>query len=137
MDQPFILEECYDLPIDRLWKALTDLNAMKVWYFPQLKRFKALVGFDMEFDDDGSPYKKQWRVTQLVMGRKWAHSWIYKGFPGSSEVIFELVPDGNQTLLGLTHTGLASFPDHPNFARQRFEYGWKVIVSNKLREYLS
>jgi hypothetical protein len=110
---------------------------MEVWHFPQLKNFKPVVGFDMEFDDDGSPYTKQLRVTQLVTGRKWAHTWTYNGYPGSSEVIFELSYEGNGTRLILTHTSLASFPTDPHFARRRFEDGWRRIVSDKLKQYLS
>jgi uncharacterized protein YndB with AHSA1/START domain len=136
MDKPFVLEEYYDVPANKVWHALTDLHAMKVWYFPQLKRFQLVVGFEMGFDDDGSPYRKQWRITQVVNGRKWAHTWTYIGYPGSSEVIFELIEEGSRTRLVLTHTGLASFPNEPHFVRRRFEEGWKQIISHKLKNYL-
>jgi uncharacterized protein YndB with AHSA1/START domain len=137
MDEPFVLEEYYDAPIEKVWQAITDLHALKVWYFPQLRKFQPVAGFEMEFDDDDDAFKKRWCVTQSVDGRKWAHSWAYEGYSGNSEVIFELFSAGDQTRLKLTHTGLASFPNDPHFARPRFEYGWKRIVSDKLKQYLS
>jgi uncharacterized protein YndB with AHSA1/START domain len=136
MDTPFIIEQVYDAPIEKVWQALTDKEKMKEWYFPQLKKFEPVVGFKFEFADDGSNYKKEWKVTQVEEEGKLAHSWVYKDYPGSSEVTFELFEEGNKTKLKLTHTGLASFPRDPHFARQRFEDGWKHILGNNLKNYL-
>jgi uncharacterized protein YndB with AHSA1/START domain len=136
MDNPFELEQMYDAPIKKVWQALTDRDKMKGWYFPQLKKFEPIEGFKFEFTDDGSAYKKEWQVTLVEEGRKLAHSWMYKDYPGSSEVTFELFEEGNKTMLKLTHTGLASFPTDPHFARHRFEDGWKQILGSNLKKYL-
>lgn len=136
METPFVIEQIYNAPIEKVWDALTDENKMKEWYFPQLKKFEPVVGFEFEFTDDGSNYQKEWRVTQVVDGKKLAHSWIYKGYPGSSEVTFELFEEGSETRLKLTHTGLASFPHDPHFARNRFEDGWHHIIGSNLKHYL-
>ena len=136
MDTPFVMEQIYDASTSEVWQALTDENKMRKWYFPQLKKFEPLVGFEFDFTDDGSAYQKEWRVTKVKDGRVLAHSWIYKGYPGSSEVTFELFEEGDKTKLRLTHTGLASFPHDPHFARHRFEDGWKQIIGINLRNYL-
>jgi uncharacterized protein YndB with AHSA1/START domain len=136
MDRPYIIDQVYNTPIGKVWQALTNQDAMKVWYFPQLKRFEPLVGFEMEFDDDGSSFKKQWQVTQVISGSKLAHTWTYQGYPGLSEVTFELFKEGSSTRLKLTQSGLASFPNDPHFARYRFEEGWKWIIGDKLKYYL-
>ena len=91
---------------------------------------------DFKFINDGSTYQKEWRVTQVVDGEKLAHTWIYKGYPGSSEVTFELFAEGTKTRLRLTHSGLASFPHDPHFARERFEAGWQHILGDNLKLYL-
>jgi len=136
MDTPFVLEHVYDVPIAKVWQSLTDEDEMREWYFSQLKKFEPDIGFEFQFTDDGSDYKKEWRVTQVVAGRLLAHSWVYEGYPGSSEVTFELAEDGDKTRLKLTHTGLASFPHDPHFARKRFEEGWKNIIGNNLKTHL-
>jgi uncharacterized protein YndB with AHSA1/START domain len=84
-----------------------------------------------------SLYQKEWRVTKVEDGRTLAHSWVYKGYPGSSEVTFELFKEGDKTRLKLTHTGLASFPTDAHFARHRFEEGWKQILGINLKNHLA
>ena len=136
METPFKYEQVYDASIEKAWQALTNEDEMRSWYFPQLIKFKPEVGFEFVFFNDGSPYQKEWRVTKVENGKLLAHSWIYKGYPGSSEVTFELFKEGAKTWLKLTHTGLASFPDDPHFARKRFEDGWKQILGVNLKNHL-
>ena len=90
MDTPFVIEQVYDSPKEKVWAALTDENKLREWYFPQITKFEPVVGFEFEFSDDGSAYKKDWRLTRVIAGKLLAHSCIYKGYPGSSEVTFEL-----------------------------------------------
>ncbi|RZJ83290.1 MAG: SRPBCC domain-containing protein [Chryseobacterium sp.] len=137
MEKPFELEQMYDAPIEKVWAALSDENKMKVWYFPQLKEFKPIVGFEFKFLNDGSPYQKEWRVTKVINGSLLAHSWVYKGYHGTSEVSFELFEQGDKTKLKLTHIGLSSFPRDTHFARERFGNGWKQILGSKLRQFLA
>lgn len=136
MSTPFVIERVYEAPIEKVWQALTDKDAMKAWYFPQVQQFEPVVRFRFEFANDGSPYGKEWVVTDVVAGRKLAHTWAYRNYPGSSEVTFELVEQGDKTRLKLTHTGLESFPDDPHFARRRFADGWAQILGSNLKEYL-
>jgi len=135
-DLPYELIQVYDAHVERVWRALTTRDAMKTWYFPQLRRFEPVVGFEMEFEDDRSTFRKYWKVTQVRPERKLAHTWSYVGYAGASEVIFELFPEGGKTRLKVTHIGLGSFPDEPHFARQRFEEGWRSIIGNKLKYFL-
>jgi uncharacterized protein YndB with AHSA1/START domain len=137
METPFIIEQVYNASIEDVWQAISDENSMREWYFPQLRQFKPVVGFDFVFSNDGSPYQKQWQVTKVEPGRLLAHSWVYKGYPGSSEVIFELFDEGDKTRLKLQHTGIDSFPSDLHFARTRFENGWKHILGSNLKNYLA
>src|SRR3990170_2740310 len=120
MSIPFVIEHIYNAPIEKVWQALTETDKMKQWYFPQLIDFEPVIGFPFKFKDDGSPYKKEWTVTNVINNRMLAHTWVYKGYPGVSEVTFELFQEVDKTRLKLTHTGLENFPDDPHFARNRF-----------------
>jgi uncharacterized protein YndB with AHSA1/START domain len=137
MEKPFEFEQVYDAAIEKVWQALTDENKMRAWYFPQLRKFQPVIGFEFVFSNDGSSYQKEWCVTKVEDGRLLAHSWVYQGYPGSSEVTFELSEEGDKTRLKLTHIGLGSFPQDPHFARERFENGWKQILGTNLKEVLS
>jgi len=136
MDNPYLFEQVYNVPIAKVWQALSDRDAMKVWYFPQLIRFEPAVGFRMEFEDDDATFKKEWVVTQVIIEKKLAHSWSYLGYPGTSEVVFELFEVDSGTLLKLIHSGLDSFPSDPHFDRERFEQGWKSILGVNLKRFL-
>lgn len=136
MNDCFQLELVYNASLIKVWQTLTNIDLMKIWYFPQIKHFDLKVGNTFSFVDDGSTYKKDWRITKLENNRLMAHSWVYKGYPGYSEVIFELFQKGNMTDLRLTHTGLGSFPDDLHFAYRRFERGWNMILGQNLRQCL-
>ncbi|GAB3274398.1 SRPBCC domain-containing protein [Larkinella harenae] len=136
MKNPLIKEFHYKVPREQVWRALTEPEQMKQWYFPQLRRFEPVVGFVFQFDDAGAEYRKEWVVTSVTEGRTFAHSWAYKGYAGKSEVLFELVPENDQTRLRVTQTNLESFPPHPHFNRERFEWGWEMLLGNNLKVLL-
>jgi uncharacterized protein YndB with AHSA1/START domain len=136
MDTPFVIEQVYDAQIDKVWHALTTESQLREWYFPQIIKFEPIVGFEFQFVDDGSDFKKDWRVTQVTAGKLLAHSWVYKDYPGKSEVTFELFDQGEKTRLIVTHTGLGSFSNDPHFARHRFVEGWERIIRTDLKKNL-
>ena len=137
MNPPVIYEQVYSASVARVWQVLTEEDAMRTWYFPELISFKPEVGFEFVFSNDGAPYQKEWQVTAIHPERLFSHSWRYAGFPGSSEVTFELLAEGEGTRIRVTHSGLESFPADPHFARERFENGWKQILGVNLKRYLS
>lgn len=136
MDTPLIMEFSYNVPIDEVWGALTETDKMKKWYFPQIQEFEPTVGYKFRFNDIGDNYQKQWEVTKVVEGKTLAHNWAYKGYPGNSEVIFDLFPEGNKTKLRVTQTDIESFPDHPHFKRERFEWGLNNLLGKNLKHLL-
>lgn len=135
--EPFVIECSYKAPAGKVWKALTDKNEMKQWYFG-LAEFKAEVGFEFSFPGgpDGKSYLHLCRVTEVIPGKKLGYTWRYDGYEGNSEVTFELFPEGDGTRLKLTHAGLETFPENPDFAKKNFEEGWTHIAGISLKEYL-
>ena len=126
----------YHVPVAEVWNALTDSDKMKRWYFPQLKSFQPIVGFRFQFKDDNHQYQKDWIVTEVIEGKRLAHSWAYKGFAGISEVRFELFSGNGITGLRLTQTGIENFPDHAHFSRARFDQGWDNLLGQNLKYLL-
>ncbi|RZM26906.1 MAG: SRPBCC domain-containing protein [Pedobacter sp.] len=133
MANPLIKEFHFKAPIKKVWETLIDQDKMKEWYFPQLQKFAPVVGYKFQFNDAGFEYQKEWIVTKVVEGKTLAHSWAYKGNPGVSEVLFDLIEDGKDTTLRVTQTGLESFPNQPHFKRERFEWGWDNLLGQNLK----
>jgi uncharacterized protein YndB with AHSA1/START domain len=125
-----VVERVLDAPIAKVWKALTDVDQMRHWYF-DLKQFKPQVGFEFEFvvEHEGNSYHHLCRVTEVIPQKRIAYSWRYKGEPGNSLVTFELVGEGDKTRVKVTHTGIDTFPKTPAYARKNFEAGWTAILT--------
>ena len=135
---PIIIEKTFDSKIDVLWKAITDKEEMKKWYF-HMSDFKPEVGFEFKFEgkSEKCTYIHNCRVIEVIPGRKLTHTWSYEGYDGLSFLTMELSPDGESTVFRLTHEGVDTFPqDEPDFARESFEAGWNYIIGTSLREYL-
>ena len=132
-----VFERTFNAPVGRVWKALTDVEEMRQWYF-NLKQFKAEVGFEFEFvvEHEGTTYHHLCKVTEVIPQKKIAYTWRYKGHEGDSLVTFELFADGNETRLKLTHQGLETFPKTAAFARKNFEAGWIAIIDSELKQFL-
>jgi len=137
-NEPFVIERVYQAPVDRVWKALTDRDEMKQWYF-DIAGFRPEVGCEFQFE--GGPqdriYVHLCKVTEVIAGKKLQYSWAYKGYEGQSFVTFELFPEGDKTRLKLTHEGLETFPDLADFKKENFAEGWTAIIGKLLPEYLS
>jgi uncharacterized protein YndB with AHSA1/START domain len=137
-DSPFVIERTYDAPITTVWKAVTDRNEMKKWYF-DLAEFNAEVGFEFQFlgGPDEKKYLHLCKVTEVIPGRKITYSWRYDGYEGNSFVTFELFDENPKTRLRLTHKGLETFPnDNADFAKTNFAEGWTYIVGTSLKSFL-
>lgn len=133
-----IIERSLNAPIDLVWKAISDLDHMRQWYF-KLAEFKAEKGFRFQFTagpEDGIQYVHLCEVTEVIPHQKLTYSWVYEGYEGMSYVSFELAAEGEKTKLTLTHTGLDTFPDSPDFARHNFMAGWTAFITELLPAYL-
>jgi uncharacterized protein YndB with AHSA1/START domain len=132
-----VVERTFDAPVARVWKALTDVNEMRQWYF-DLKEFKPEVGFEFEFvvEHEGTTYHHLCRVTEVIPQKKIAYTWRYKAEPGDSLVTFELFDEGKKTRVKLTHTGIETFPKTPAYARKNFEAGWTASIGSELKQFV-
>ena len=137
--KPFYIERVFETDSYNLWRALTEKELMKLWYF-DLKEFKAEVGFTFQFiggTKEGIQYTHLCEVTEVILHKKLTYSWKYEGYEGISYVTFELIEMGKKTKLQLTHAGLESFPiSNSDFALHNFEAGWNHIINTSLKEFI-
>src|SRR5580698_6533310 len=112
-DEPFVIERVYNSPVEKVWKALTDKNDMKKWYF-DIAEFKPVVGFEFRFEGRNEEINKTYlhlcKIEEVIVNKKLTYSWRYDGHPGMSRVTFELSEEKGKTKLRLTHEGIESFP---------------------------
>jgi uncharacterized protein YndB with AHSA1/START domain len=75
-NEPIILERTFNAPADKVWKALTNIDQIRQWYF-KLEDFKAEPGFEFQFEGgpDDRKYLHKCRITEVVPGKKLKYSW--------------------------------------------------------------
>lgn len=136
--EPFVIERLLNAPVATVWKAITNKEEIKKWYF-ELTEFEPEVGFEFSFTGgtEGKSYLHLCKVTAADKEKKLAYAWHYDGYKGNTEVTFELFAEGDKTRLLLTHTGLNTLPkNNKDFAYENFEEGWAHIIGKSLSEYL-
>lgn len=137
-NEPFVIERIYNAPIQAVWRAITDKDQMKQWYF-ELAEFKPEVGFEFQFEGgkDGRSYLHLCKITEVIPERKLTYSWRYDGYDGNSFVTFELFEEGLKTRLRLTHEGLETFPvENRDLAKENFAEGWNAIIGTSLKDFV-
>jgi uncharacterized protein YndB with AHSA1/START domain len=136
---PVITEQIYPVPVEKVWQAITDRDAMKQWYF-DLKEFRPEVGFEFRFwggPAEDRQYLHICEITEVIPNKKLSYSWRYDGYEGQTLVSIELLSEGTQTRLKLSHSGLETFPsDNTDFAPENFIEGWNWIIGKSLKEFL-
>ena len=137
--EPLVKEVVVNAPVQKVWKAITDKNEMKSWYF-DLKEFKAEVGFEFQFygGKEERQYLHLCKITEVIENQKLTYSWKYDGCPGESFVTFDLFDEEGKTGVKLTHAGLESFPadKNPDLAKDNFVKGWNMIIGSLLKNYV-
>lgn len=136
---PIVVEQTFNVPASVLWKAITDKDEMRQWFFEQMTDFQPEVGFETQFDVscEGQVFRHEWKLTEVVPERKIVYDWRYGGYPGSSSVIWELSETADGTKLTLTHQVHEAFPqDNPLFSPESCRAGWAYLIQESLKAFL-
>ena len=139
LSEPIIVEQIFDLPVDNVWRAITELEQMKKWYFQNIDSFEPKVGFATQFtvQIEDRIFPHLWQVTEVIPMRKISYQWQFEGYPGRGISTFELTEEGKQTKLKLTFTTSENFPsDIPEFKRESGVAGWNHFIKESLKEHL-
>ncbi len=135
--EPIVKEVLLNAPVARVWKAITDKNEMKNWYF-DLPEFEPTAGSKFQFygENEGRKFLHLCRVKEVIVNQRISYTWMYEGQNIETLVSFELFPEGEQTRLRLTHEGTEKLPQDRDFAKSNFEQGWIEIIQKSLKEYI-
>jgi uncharacterized protein YndB with AHSA1/START domain len=140
-DKPIIVEQVYTADAKTLWKAITDPEEMKKWYFDNIPDFKAEVGFETQFpvQSENRMFTHQWKITEVIPLKKIIYNWKYSEYPGEADTIFELVEEEKKgTRLKLTMIVNQDFPGGiPEFTRESCIGGWNYFLGENLSNYLN
>lgn len=139
MSTPINIQYKINAPIEKVWKALTDQNEMKSWYFDILD-FELKIGNIFNFYEPGgeNKYLHQCEILEIIPNKKLKHTWAYPDFSALKTIVtWELEPEGDETLVKLTHEDIENFKDlGDGFSRENFTGGWNSILGQSLKQYL-
>lgn len=137
----FTITRVFNVPAETLWKAITERDQLKQWYFDFDTHFRLEKDATFEWTA-GDPQGKQWlhkgRMLEIVKNKKLMHSWEYPGYTGSSVVTWALnALNENSTELLLTHEFVIPFDKNvEELKKEHFEKGWNAIISISLPDYI-
>jgi len=139
-EPPVVVEEHFDLPIEVVWKAISDHSEMVQWYFDNIPDFKPNVGFKTQFNvkAPSRDFLHIWEITEVVPFEKLVYNWTYEELEGSADVYFELSNQGESTKLRVTSKVISDFHDDiPEFKRESCLAGWQYFIGERLKTYLN
>lgn len=138
-EEPVVVEQSFAASPDEVWRAITEVDRMRRWFFDNIPDFKPEIDFEIRFSvhSGGREFLHVWKITESVPGERLQYDWSYDGYPGDSFVLFELLPDEKATRLRLTATVREDFPDDvPEFKRESCQAGWEYFIQRQLRSCL-
>ncbi|TZF99127.1 SRPBCC domain-containing protein (plasmid) [Chryseobacterium panacisoli] len=139
MSTPITVQHKINVPAEKIWKALTDKNEMKSWYF-DIQDFVLEIGKEFNFYEPGgeNKYHHQGEILEIMPNQKLKHTWSYPDFSALKTIVtWDLLPEDGQTLVKVTHEGIENFKDlGEGFSRENFTEGWKTILGQSLKEYV-
>ncbi|CAL2114787.1 SRPBCC domain-containing protein [Tenacibaculum sp. 190130A14a] len=138
-DKPVIVKQSFNVSINELWKAITDLNQMKQWFFENIETFEPKVGFKTKFtvQNEDRVFPHLWEITEVLPLKRVRYNWKYEGYEGDSFVTFEVFETEKGSQLVLTHKITESFTTNiEEFKRESCVGGWNWFIKERLASFL-
>lgn len=138
--EPIIIEEIFQTTAQTVWKAITEIEQIKQWFFGNIPDFKAIEGFKTQFviQNEERIFTHLWEIIEVIPFQKISYSWKYLEYEGTGIVTFDLSAlENNSSSLKLTYDVSLPFPDGiPEFKRESGVAGWTYFISGELKKYL-
>jgi len=138
-EAPVVVEQTFHCTPEKVWNALTRLDEMILWFFPNIPAFDAVVGFETQFTVESGErtFPHLWKILEIVPRQRMVQEWQYPGYDGLAHIIFELQPMHTETKVTVTAKVLKDFPDDiPEFKRESCVGGWEYFIQQQLKNYL-
>ncbi|NRA93003.1 MAG: SRPBCC domain-containing protein [Psychroserpens sp.] len=138
-DEPIIVEQVFNKSMNKVWKAITDVEAMRKWFFDNLPDFSPRLGFSTSFEIEfnNKTFTHLWEVVEVIPNKKFVLNWRYEEYPGESYVAFALTEHKKGTKLSVIATIIKDFPeDIEEFSRESGVEGWNHLIKTNLVNYL-
>ncbi len=139
LHQPIIVKQSFDVSIELIWNAITQVEQMRQWFFNNIPSFEPRVGFVTKFSVQSQErnFEHIWKIVEIKPKSKITYHWSYEEYTGEALVSFEVYKLGNQTEVKLTNIGLETFPqDIPEFTRESCAAGWQYFIQKSLKDYI-
>ncbi len=137
--EPIVVEQMLPAEADRVWRAITEADRMRQWFFGNIPTFEAREGFATRFDVDSGQriFPHCWTILEVETGGRIVYDWRYDGYEGISKLTMELEPEGaERTCLRIVHETLEPFDSTiPEFQPDSCRAGWTFFLE-RLHEYL-
>lgn len=137
MKQQIEIKKVYKYPIEVVWSALTDKEALSDWLMETID-FELIVGhsFQLKTKPQGSfDGILNCKVLSFEIPNNISYSWQSNGMKNPTQVNWELKSTNeNETLLKLSHNGFEGVSGW--LTQQMLNFGWKSLLSKKLLNYL-
>ncbi|WP_372641614.1 SRPBCC domain-containing protein [Ancylomarina sp.] len=136
---PVVVQQSFHVSISQLWKAISELEQMKHWFFENIEAFSAEVGFETQFNVKSGErdFRHLWKITEVIPLEKIVYSWKYEGYEGESFVSFETFITEGGSSLRVSHVVTNSFPQSiPEFTRESCQGGWEYFINNRLKNFM-
>ena len=74
---PIVVEQIFNAPIAVVWRAITDTDQMRQWFFEPITDFEPKVGFETQFNVrcEDQDYPHLWKVTDVVPETRITYDW--------------------------------------------------------------
>ena len=136
VNEPIIVEQSFNVSIETVWEAITNLDQMKQWFFNNIEEFKPEVGFKTQFNvtSENRNFLHLWHIVEVEPLKKIVYNWKYKEYEGDSFVHFELNELSSVTTLQVTTVVIEPFPTNiPEFETESCRQGWNYFIKTDLK----
>ena len=133
MTKSLTVEKEYNHPIEKVWRAITNPEAIAKWFIPG--DFKPVVGSEYSFANEYT--KVRGKIINLEEPVLMVYSWIKEDTEIETIVSWKLKETESGTKLTILHEGIEKYKDHPDLYK-RNEEGWNMVlrlVENYLESY--